>query len=105
MGGVVDGCAVGIGRYARTDPDTVEIALEVVDARQGRGLGRVLADVIATLACSNGAARISAAVAPGNTRWLRVLRALGLTPHLDDGLLEGTGRLRLPEPPRVRQAP
>ncbi len=43
-------------------------------------------------------------VAPDNTRSLRVLRALGLTPHLDDGLLEGTGRLRLPEPARVRRS-
>jgi hypothetical protein len=32
-----------------------------------------------------------------------VLRALGLNPHLSDGLLEGTGALRLPEPPRVRR--
>ena len=97
----VDGCPVGIGRYVRTDPDTVEIAFEVVDAHQGRGLGWVLADVIATLACWNGATRVSATVAPDNTPSLRVLRGLGLTPHVDDGLLEGTGRLRLPEPARV----
>lgn len=97
----VDGCPVGIGRYVRTDPDTVEIAFEVVDAHQGRGLGWVLADVIVTLACSNGATRVSATVAPDNTPSLRVLRGLGLTPHVDDGLLEGTGRLRLPEPARV----
>src|SRR3954447_18168271 len=32
----VDGCPVGIGRYARTGPESVEIALEVVDAHQGR---------------------------------------------------------------------
>jgi RimJ/RimL family protein N-acetyltransferase len=100
----VGGCAVGIGRYARTDPDTVEIALEVVDAHQGRGLGWVLADVVATIACSNGATLVSATVAPDNAPSLRVLRALGLTTRLDDGLLEGTGRLRLPDPAWVRRS-
>jgi RimJ/RimL family protein N-acetyltransferase len=99
----VDGCAVGIGRYARTDPETVEIALEVVDAHQGRGLGWVLADAVATVACSQGATRVTATVAPDNAPSLRVLRGLGLATRFDDGLLEGTGRLRLPEPARVRR--
>jgi RimJ/RimL family protein N-acetyltransferase len=99
----VDGCPVGIGRYARVDAVTAEVAFEVVDAHQGRGLGWVLADAIATLACANGVTRLTATVAPGNTSSLRVLRAIGLTTHLDDGLLEGVGRLRLPEPARVRR--
>src|SRR6478735_10097020 len=39
----VDGRPVGIGRYARADAHTAEVAFEVVDAHQGRGLGWVLA--------------------------------------------------------------
>jgi RimJ/RimL family protein N-acetyltransferase len=97
----IDGRAVGIARYALTDPETAEVAFEVVDARHGRGLGWVLADTIATVAHANGVARVAASVAPGNAASVRVLRALGLTLQLDDGLLEGTGRLRLPEPARV----
>jgi len=97
----VEGRAVGIARHARPDPDTVEVAFEVVDAHHGRGLGRVLADTIATVAAANGATRVSASVAPDNVASIRVLRALGLTLQLDDGLLEGSGRLRLPEPARI----
>jgi RimJ/RimL family protein N-acetyltransferase len=97
----IDGHAVGIGRYVHTDPVTVEVAFEVVDAHHGRGLGWVLADTLATLASAHGITRITASAAPDNGASLRVLRGLGLSMHLDDGLLEGTGRLRLPEPARV----
>jgi RimJ/RimL family protein N-acetyltransferase len=99
----VDGCPVGIGRYARMDGMTAEVAFEVVDTHHGRGLGWVLADTIATLACANGITRLIATVAPDNNASLRILAGLGLTVQMSDGLLEGAGRLRLPEPSRVRR--
>jgi GNAT superfamily N-acetyltransferase len=99
----VDGCPVGIGRYARMDEMTAEVAFEVVDTHHGRGLGSVLADTIATLACANGFTRLTATVAPDNDASVRILAGLGLTVQMSDGLLEGDGRLRLPEPSRVRR--
>lgn len=99
----IDGCPVGIGRYARMEGATAEVAFEVVDTHHGRGLGWVLADTIATLACANGFKWLTATVAPDNNASLRILAGLGLTVQMSDGWLEGSGRLRLPEPPRVRR--
>jgi RimJ/RimL family protein N-acetyltransferase len=85
------------------DQMTAEVAFEVVDTHHGRGLGWVLADTIATLACANGFTRLTATVAPDNDASLRILAGLGLTVQVSDGLLEAVGRLRLPEPTRFRR--
>src|SRR5262245_5091378 len=50
----IAGRPAGVARYIRTRPDTAEIAFEVVDAHQRRGLGAALLDVITTAACVKG---------------------------------------------------
>jgi RimJ/RimL family protein N-acetyltransferase len=97
----IDGEPVGIGRYAAADDRMVDIALEVVDRHHRRGLGGVLLDTIATLACANGYTAVTATVHPANHASVRLMRKVGLTLQVIDGLLEGEGRLRLPDPPHV----
>ena len=98
---MVDGMPVGLCRFVRTAPDTAEVAFEVVDVEQGRGIGSALVDAVATVAEAAGIRWLEATVAPGNDASIAVLDRVGVRLHPEDGLLEGRGRLRLPAPPRV----
>ena len=65
---------VGVGRYERTnDADTVELSLVIVDAWQGRGLGRILLRETIKAAEANGIGRFMADVLSENRRMLRLL--------------------------------
>ncbi len=80
------GRPIGIVRWVRTPdlPHTAELALEVVDAEQARGLGRALAAFAAGQACRAGVRTMVVSVAPDNVRvrgWLAKLHARVL---LDD---------------------
>lgn len=97
----VAGEPAGIARYVRVDPDTVEVAFEVADAHQGRGLGTVLLDTVTTVAAAHGVRRVTATVLPTNAPSLRLFARLGIPLTLRDGLLEGEGPLRLLDPVRV----
>lgn len=97
----VEGRPVGIGRYIRTAPCTVEVAFEVVDAHQGRGLGTVLVDALSTVAAVSGIRRVEATVLASNKVSLLLLRRIGLSFRATAGQLDGTGELRLLDPPRI----
>ena len=97
----VDGRPVGIARYVRTEPRTAEVAFEVADAHQGRGIGAALVDAVTTVAALNGVRRLSASVLPGNESSLRLLRRIGLHLRPHAGLLEGEASLVLMSTPRV----
>ncbi len=72
------GCSIGIGRYVRdTDAPEAEIAFEVVDEWQGRGVGRRLAGELARLARANGILRLRASVDRSNWPALAVIHGLG----------------------------
>lgn len=94
----------GIARVIRVAPATVEIAYEVVDAHQGRGLGAALVDAVTTVASVSGIERVRASVLPSNHRSRHLLDLLGVPLRTSDGLLEGEGPLRLMDPPRVDRA-
>jgi RimJ/RimL family protein N-acetyltransferase len=65
----------GVARWEPGDePDTVEIALVVEDAWQGRGLGTALLDALLDAARGRGIHRFSADVLAENERMLRLLR-------------------------------
>jgi RimJ/RimL family protein N-acetyltransferase len=101
----VEGRPVGIARAVRFDPLTAEVAFEVVDDMQGKGVGAVLLDSVTTVAAARGVEQIRASVLPSNHRSLRLLAKIGLRLHPSDGLLEGQARLRLMRPARIdRQA-
>jgi GNAT superfamily N-acetyltransferase len=72
------GRTVGIGRFVRdAHAPEAEIAFEVVDEWQGRGVGRRIADELARLARSEGILRLRATVERGNTPALALVRSLG----------------------------
>lgn len=92
---MLDGLPVGICRYVRTGPDSAEVAFEVVDAQQRRGIASALVDAVTTVAHANGITRLEAIVEPGNRASVAVLNRLGIRLVPDQGLLEGSGQLRL----------
>jgi GNAT superfamily N-acetyltransferase len=100
----VEGAPAGIGRFVRTAPDTAEVALEVVDAHQGRGLGAVLVDTVTTVAAAAGIRRVEATVGADNHASRRLVAAIGVRLRPDGPALSGTGPLRLMVPPRVDRA-
>lgn len=68
-----DGAPVGIVRWVREDETTAEIALEVVDAAHGRGVGRALLAAARASAVEAGIERLVAYVTADNRpvhRWL-----------------------------------
>jgi RimJ/RimL family protein N-acetyltransferase len=97
----ISGVPAGIGRYTRVAPDTAEVALEVVDAHQGRGLGYVLLDTVTTVARSNDVARVRATVHPANPASLKLLSRLGMRLRFSDGLMVGEVLLQPLDPARV----
>jgi len=71
--------AVGIARYVRLGADraTAEVAFEVVDEWQGKGVARRLVDALRVVAAEEGIARLHATIAPGNKAALALMRRLG----------------------------
>lgn len=81
---VADGCGVGVARFIRdTDaPGTAEIAVTVVDAWQGRGLGAQLLTRLIERADDEGIGRFTMLIAADNVAMLGLLRALDADVHL-----------------------
>lgn len=100
---LVDGVPVGICRYVLTAPDAAELAFEVVDAHQGRGIGSALVDAVTTVAHDRGVRWVEATVEPGNLASKAMLARVGVRLVLSDGLLEGRGELRPPASSRVNR--
>jgi acyl-CoA synthetase (NDP forming)/RimJ/RimL family protein N-acetyltransferase len=80
---------VGIARYDRIDADSAEVAFNVSDAHQGRGLGSVLLEHLTAAARENGIHRFTAEVLPHNRKMLTVFREAGyeVASHFDDGVI------------------
>jgi RimJ/RimL family protein N-acetyltransferase len=76
---LVTGAVVGIARFVRdeNDPQSAEVAFEVVDHCQSRGVGRRLLDELRALAAHEGIGRFHATVVPGNEPALALLRGAG----------------------------
>ncbi len=68
---------IGVARYDRVDSDTAEVAFNVADQHQGRGLGSVLLEHLAAAARERGVRRFAAEVLPANGRMLAVFRDAG----------------------------
>ena len=69
------GRLLGVGRYDRYgDSDAAEVAFNISDAAQGRGLGSILMEHLAVAARENGIRRFTAEVLPENRKMLYVPR-------------------------------
>ena len=90
------GLTVGIARYVRDEgAPEAEIAFEVVDAWQGRGLGKRLVHELRALAREEGILRFRAVIAHGNRPAFALVHGLGeeLARRYEDGAVELVVRL------------
>ena len=99
------GHSVGIARSVRDDAGVAEVAVEVVDDHHGLGIGSALVDAVTTVAAAGGVHRVRASLTTDNEPSRRLVTRIGVRLHVVGDLLEGEGRLRLLDPPRIdRQA-
>jgi acetate---CoA ligase (ADP-forming) len=68
---------IATGSYLPTDDRAAEVALAVVDAFRGKGLGTLLLERLSLLAAGRGFTRFWAIADPGNRTVLEVFRASG----------------------------
>ena len=80
---------IGVARFDTVSDGEAEVAFNVADAVQGKGLGSVLLEHIAAAARERGVRRFTADVLPQNSAMLAVFRDAGydLTQRLDDGVV------------------
>ena len=86
----IRGEIVGIGRYDRlADPTEAEVAFNISDAHQGRGIGSILLEHLAAAAHENGIRKFTAEVLPENRKMLMVFSDAGydVKRHFDDGVV------------------
>ena len=84
------GRLLGVGRYDRYgDSDAAEVAFNISDAAQGRGLGSILMEHLAVAARENGIRRFTAEVLPENRKMLSVFQESGfeVTRRFEDGVV------------------
>jgi acyl-CoA synthetase (NDP forming)/RimJ/RimL family protein N-acetyltransferase len=80
---------IGVVRYERVGPGEAEVAFNIEDDHQGRGLGSVFLEHIAAAARENGIGRFVADVLPSNRKMLRVFGDAGyvVAQGFDDGVV------------------
>ena len=80
---------VGIGRYDRVNRRSAEVAFNISDSFQGRGVGSVLLEHLAVIAQEAGVAEFIAEVLPQNRKMLSVFSDAGyeVDRHIEDGIV------------------
>jgi RimJ/RimL family protein N-acetyltransferase len=73
----VQGQLAAYACYAGEGGDSAEVAFQVEDAQQGRGLGTLLLEQLAAYAHEQGLRRFTATVLPHNRRMIEVFRDAG----------------------------
>ncbi|GHD01155.1 bifunctional acetate--CoA ligase family protein/GNAT family N-acetyltransferase [Zhihengliuella salsuginis] len=84
------GAIIGVGRYDRLDdPAEAEVAFNIADNTQGKGVGSILLEHLAAAARENGIERFSAEVLPENRKMLTVFAEAGyeVKRRFDDGVV------------------
>ncbi|MFB0833329.1 bifunctional acetate--CoA ligase family protein/GNAT family N-acetyltransferase [Arthrobacter halodurans] len=84
------GDIIGVGRYDRLDdPEEAEVAFNIADSSQGKGVGSILLEHLAAAARENGIERFSAEVLPENRKMLAVFAEAGyeVKRRFDDGVV------------------
>ena len=81
---------IGVGRYDRIDARSAEVAFNISDHFQGKGIGSVLLEHLAAIAQEFGIARFTAEVLPQNRKMLAVFSDAGydVKRHIEDGVVE-----------------
>jgi len=86
---LVGDAIIGVGRYDRVGSSEAEVAFNVSDAHQGRGVGSVLLEHLVVAAREQGLTRFVAEVLPENRRMLDVFTEAGFatTREVEDGVV------------------
>ncbi|KRE62995.1 bifunctional GNAT family N-acetyltransferase/acetate--CoA ligase family protein [Nostocoides sp. Soil756] len=81
---------IGIGRFDRLDSRSAEVAFNISDHYQGKGIGSVLLEHLAAIARDLGITRFIAEVLPQNRKMLAVFSDAGyeVTRRVEDGVVE-----------------
>lgn len=97
----VRGAPVGLGRYSRLpdEADVAEVALEVADEMQGRGVGKLLLATVAAAAADVGVRSLVWLMDPANVRVRHLGLQLGAALRLESGVVEGRVRIPFAEGP------
>jgi len=94
---------VGLADVSHLDTGLAELGLVVQDASQGAGVGKLLTEVIASLAIHHGAMHLRAELLEGNRAMLALMRRLGPTTTSMEGSVMVL-HTRLPAAARRRAA-
>ncbi|WP_370892185.1 GNAT family N-acetyltransferase [Janibacter sp. GXQ6167] len=80
---------IGIGRYDRIDPTAAEVAFNISDHYQGKGIGSVLLEHLAAIAEEHNITRFEAEVLPQNRKMLNVFSEAGyeVSRRFEDGVV------------------
>ena len=80
---------IGIARYDCIDATTAEVAFNISDAYQGRGVGSMLLEHLSAIAQEEGVRRFVADVLPQNRKMISVFTEAGyeVSHHYDDGVI------------------
>ncbi|MHB8188627.1 MAG: GNAT family N-acetyltransferase, partial [Dermatophilaceae bacterium] len=85
----VRGEIIGIARYDKLNATTAEVAFNISDAFQGKGVGSVLLEHLAAVAQERGVAKFEADVLPQNRKMIQVFNDAGyeVSHHFDNGVI------------------
>ncbi len=80
---------IGVARYIRLsdEPDTAEFAVTVIDAYQGRGVGRLLCELLIEAALDHAIKTFRGYVSQENASLVELLKQLGARTTLEEGRL------------------
>ncbi|HEY3534649.1 MAG TPA: GNAT family N-acetyltransferase, partial [Pedococcus sp.] len=80
---------IGIGRYDRVTPSSAEVAFNISDSYQGRGIGSVLLEHLAVIGWESGVNEFVAEVLPQNRKMLSVFTDAGyeVSRRFEDGVV------------------
>ena len=92
----VRGDIIGIGRYDRITPTSAEVAFNISDRYQGKGIGSVLLEHLAVIAWESGVEEFTAEVLPQNRKMISVFSDAGyeVSRHFEDGVVSLTFQIQ-----------
>ncbi|AKT52019.1 bifunctional acetate--CoA ligase family protein/GNAT family N-acetyltransferase [Arsenicicoccus sp. oral taxon 190] len=87
---------IGIGRYDVVDPGVAEVAFNISDHYQGKGIGSVLLEHLAAIGQELGIEEFVADVLPQNRKMMKVFTDAGyeVKHHFDDGVIAVSFQIR-----------
>src|SRR6478672_1843335 len=92
----VRGEIIGIGRYDRVTPTSAEVAFNISDSFQGKGIGSVLLEHLAVIAWEAGIEEFTAEVLPQNRKMISVFSEAGyeVSRRFEDGVVSVRFQIR-----------